>query len=188
MAELVPKNSILDRADDLEVDDLIVDDLVVIPEPTDLVVERQLEEQPEEPVQEPFRSSWTLPETSRYCGWRLQVKRGIDVLGAATLLLVLAPIMAIVAIAIALESSGPVLFQQSRIGRNAKPFTMWKFRSMHTDAEARLASDPELLAIYRANDYKFPESNDPRVTRLGGFLRKSSLDELPQLSACSGAR
>ncbi|HTU54498.1 MAG TPA: sugar transferase, partial [Acetobacteraceae bacterium] len=75
----------------------------------------------------------------------------------------------------------PVLFSQPRIGRDGIRFRMYKFRSMRTDAEQLLARNPELYAKYVANNFKIPKGEDFRVTRLGRFLRATSLDELPQL-------
>lgn len=157
--------------DDLIIADLVVDDFVLdLTEPAaDL------------PALDGFATSWDLPEASRYRGWRLRAKRVFDFVAATGLLLLLAPLMAAVALAVAIESPGRVLFKQSRVGQGGALFSMFKFRSMYTDAEQRLVADPQLRASYRANDYKLPESCDPRLTRLGRFLRKSSLDELPQL-------
>lgn len=155
---------------DLFIDDLVVHDL-----------ELDLTDRLEESIGQSFTTSWDLPESSRYCGWRLRVKRLLDISLALVLAVLLAPVLACVALAVALESTGPVLFKQTRIGRNGSSFVMWKFRSMNVDAEAQLAADPAMRAAYRDNDYKSPTSNDPRITRIGGFLRQSSLDELPQL-------
>ncbi len=170
-------------ASKIDVDNLVVEDLVVSDLGGVLV---DLTDHLEARAEQTFETSWVLPASSLYRGWRLTIKRAIDVVLSLVLIVLLAPVMACVALAVALESSGPVLFKQSRIGRGGYAFSMWKFRSMYTDAEERLASDPEMLSLYRANDYKFPESNDPRVTPLGGFLRKSSLDELPQLFSVLG--
>jgi lipopolysaccharide/colanic/teichoic acid biosynthesis glycosyltransferase len=97
-------------------------------------------------------------------------------------LVFVAPIMVGVGLAIFLQDGGPIVFAHRRIGREGKTFRCLKFRSMATDAEARLsellARDPQARAEWEA-DHKL--RNDPRVTRLGAFLRKSSLDELPQL-------
>jgi exopolysaccharide biosynthesis polyprenyl glycosylphosphotransferase len=105
------------------------------------------------------------------------LKRAMDVVGAAMLLLITAPLWIAVAIAVKLDSPGPVLFRQSRIGRGGKPFKLAKFRSMVIDAEARREA---LLAQSRQEAWLDLE-HDPRITRLGRFLRSSSLDELPQL-------
>ena len=96
------------------------------------------------------------------------IKRLLDLGLASVATLVLLPVMAVVAIAIKIDSHGPVLFRQQRLGRDAHPFEIFKFRTMRTDMLDHGAS-------------KLTQKDDPRVTRLGAFLRKSSLDELPQL-------
>lgn len=108
----------------------------------------------------------------------LAAKRVLDVVVAAALLVVLGPVMLLVAAAVKLTSRGPVLFSQVRAGLNERPFTMFKFRTMRLGAE----DDRELLAHLNEQDgpvFKIPE--DPRLTPVGRFLRRSSLDELPQL-------
>jgi len=90
-------------------------------------------------------------------------------------------VLPLVALAIRMDSKGPVFFRQRRVGRGGREFAMIKFRSMYTDAEARLDADPELHAAWLANDCKLPEDIDPRITRVGRFLRRTSLDELPQV-------
>jgi exopolysaccharide biosynthesis polyprenyl glycosylphosphotransferase len=105
------------------------------------------------------------------------VKRAMDVVGASLLLAVTAPLWIAAAVAIRLESGGPVLFRQTRIGRGGKPFRLVKFRTMVPDAEARR---DELLAHSRQSKWLDLE-HDPRVTRVGRLLRTTSLDELPQL-------
>jgi lipopolysaccharide/colanic/teichoic acid biosynthesis glycosyltransferase len=114
--------------------------------------------------------------------------RVLDIVVAAICLLVLAPVLLVIAVAIRLDSPGSVIFRQRRVGRDLVPFTVNKFRTMRADAghDAHRAYVLRLIAgqaeAYRAGDepvYKLAE--DDRVTRLGGFLRRSSLDELPQL-------
>jgi lipopolysaccharide/colanic/teichoic acid biosynthesis glycosyltransferase len=105
-------------------------------------------------------------------------KRTLDVVVAVVSLVLLAPLFAAVALAIKLTSPGPVFFGQLRSGRGGKPFVMWKFRSMVADAEVR---KKELLAFNEQDGAAFKMKNDPRMTPLGRFLRKSSIDELPQL-------
>src|SRR5690606_9616350 len=75
----------------------------------------------------------------------------------------------------------PAVFRQERIGLGGRTFAMYKFRTMRADAEEQLHADPELWARYVANDYKLPAEMDARITPVGRFLRRSSLDELPQL-------
>jgi exopolysaccharide biosynthesis polyprenyl glycosylphosphotransferase len=110
------------------------------------------------------------------------LKRTMDVVAAAIGLIVLAPVFAVVAAAIKLDSRGPVFFRQLRIGRRGRPFRIWKFRTMRSDAEQRKAEVAH-LNIHADGDgpQMFKAPNDPRVTRVGGFLRRWSLDELPQL-------
>jgi lipopolysaccharide/colanic/teichoic acid biosynthesis glycosyltransferase len=105
------------------------------------------------------------------------VKRAMDLAGAALMLLLGAPLLALVAAAIRLESGGPIFFRQERVGREGKRFRMWKFRTMVPEAEALKAA---LLGQNETNGL-FKMADDPRVTRVGRFLRKTSLDELPQL-------
>ncbi|RME95134.1 MAG: sugar transferase [Verrucomicrobia bacterium] len=118
-----------------------------------------------------FRSG---PDTS----WAALAKRGIDVVGSLALLILTAPVMALAALAIKLTSPGPILFRQERAGLNGRPFVMLKFRSMVTDAEQR---KHELEALNEMSGPVFKVTNDPRVTPVGRFLRKFSIDELPQL-------
>ncbi len=99
--------------------------------------------------------------------WEQNVKRLFDVTVSAMVMLLLIPFWIIVAVAIKLTSRGPVFFRQERIGRHGKPFQIIKFRSMRTDAETQ--TGPALA-----------QKNDPRVTPIGGFLRKSRIDEFPQ--------
>ena len=107
-----------------------------------------------------------------------RVKRVIDVVGALLLLLLGAPFLLLVALLIRLDSPGPALFRQVRVGRDGRRFRIYKFRTMVIDAEERKAS---LMALNEAGDGLFKLSDDPRVTRLGRLLRKTALDELPQL-------
>lgn len=111
-------------------------------------------------------------------GGQRVAKRLFDVIVAGLLLLFAAPAMILVAILIKLDSRGPVLFRQERVGIEGRHFYMLKFRSMVVDAEARLA---ELACNNEGSGPLFKMKNDPRVTRLGGFLRRFSVDELPQL-------
>jgi exopolysaccharide biosynthesis polyprenyl glycosylphosphotransferase len=110
--------------------------------------------------------------------YRLVVKRCIDVIGAIAGLILFAPLMLIVAIAIKLTSSGPVIYAQNRCGQNKRPLRMYKFRSMLQDADQRQA---DLEKLNEASGPVFKIRNDPRITPLGRFLRISSIDELPQL-------
>ena len=108
----------------------------------------------------------------------LWIKRSIDVVGAGLLLLLCAPLVAAAAIAIRLDSPGPVLFRQKRCGLHGRVFGVLKLRSMYVDAEERRA---ELLTLNEMDGPVFKIKHDPRVTRVGRWIRRLSLDELPQL-------
>lgn len=112
-------------------------------------------------------------------GWALFLKEMIDRAGAAVLLVLTAPVWLAAAAGVKLASpEGPVIFRQRRSGRYGKPFTMWKFRSMHPDAEARRG---ELEAKNEMTGPAFKLKDDPRIFPFGSLLRKTSIDELPQL-------
>jgi exopolysaccharide biosynthesis polyprenyl glycosylphosphotransferase len=108
----------------------------------------------------------------------LAFKRLIDVSFAATGLLVLSPLLTALAAAIRFSDGGAILYRQERVGLHGRRFNVVKFRSMVADADARLA---DLLSHNEVNGHAFKLSSDPRITRVGRFLRRSSLDELPQL-------
>lgn len=115
---------------------------------------------------------------TRDYGYRV-LKRAMDCIGAGVGLLLLSPLFAVIAILIKLESAGPVLFSQTRIGKDGEEFRCWKFRSMFRDAEQR---KQELMQQNEmAGGVTFKMKHDPRVTRVGRFIRKASIDELPQL-------
>jgi exopolysaccharide biosynthesis polyprenyl glycosylphosphotransferase len=105
------------------------------------------------------------------------LKRTFDLLGSSLLLLAAAPVMGAIALAVKLDSRGPVFFRQTRVGKDGERFEMLKFRSMGVDAEAR----KDALRHLNQTEGLFKIEDDPRVTRVGRLLRKSSLDELPQL-------
>lgn len=111
------------------------------------------------------------------------LKRLIDILGSVFLLILFSPICIILAIAIKLDSLGPVLADTpERVGRRGNLFKMFKFRSMVENAHVLLRKDPKMRSLYKQykkNSYKLKE--DPRVTKIGKFMRKHSLDEIPQL-------
>jgi exopolysaccharide biosynthesis polyprenyl glycosylphosphotransferase len=111
-------------------------------------------------------------------GWRAVFKRTFDVVAATLALIVASPILAVAAIAIRIDSGPGVLFSQTRVGRNGQPFRLYKLRTMVNNAEDML---DDLKDQNVAAGPMFKMVDDPRVTRVGGFLRKSSLDELPQL-------
>ena len=106
------------------------------------------------------------------------IKRATDLAGALSGLLLLSPLLVIVACIIKLTSTGPVLFKQTRIGLGGKPFNMYKFRSMVADAPLL---QKELENLNEAKGPVFKIKNDPRITRIGRFIRAYSIDELPQL-------
>ena len=112
---------------------------------------------------------------------QLILKRALDIVGSGLSLILLAPVLAFIGLLIALDTPGPILFAQYRLGRFGRPIRCLKFRSMYVDAEARLFSDPVLFRRYVENNYKLPDAGDARITRVGRFLRRTSLDELPQL-------
>ena len=118
---------------------------------------------------------------------REAIKRGLDILGSLALLTVLSPLFLLIAILVKLKSPGPVFFRQDRIGQGAKPFTMFKFRTMHVDADRSLHHEFVTRFIQSSGQSAelgenelFKITNDPRVTPIGRILRRTSLDELPQ--------
>ena len=105
-------------------------------------------------------------------------KRVMDILGAGCGLVLLSPVIIIVAILVKFSSKGPVFFSQKRVGKNGKAFEMYKFRSMVVNAEEL---KEKLAAQNEMSGPMFKMKDDPRVTKVGKFIRKTSLDELPQL-------
>ncbi len=116
--------------------------------------------------------TWNIPRSTTL------LKRALDVAVSSTALVLLSPIGLLTAVAIKLDSSGPVFFSQSRAGRDRKPFRMHKFRTMVANAEELL---PEIVPFDKLSQPMFKIPNDPRVTRVGRVLRRWSLDEIPQL-------
>lgn len=110
--------------------------------------------------------------------WAVACKRGFDIFAASLALIVLSPFLALIAILIKLDSRGPLLFTQERIGRHAHAFGMLKFRTMVDGADDHKHT---VLHLNEREGGLFKITGDPRVTRFGGFLRSTSLDELPQL-------
>ena len=123
------------------------------------------------------KRAWILqpPQRNR---WALPFKRSLDIVGSGLLLLILSPVLIAVALAVKLSSPGPVFYPWRVLSRNGRPFTGYKFRTMVRDAEAML---PELRKQNEMLGPVFKIRKDPRITRVGRFLRKYSLDELPQL-------
>ncbi|MBE2904506.1 sugar transferase [Anoxybacillus flavithermus] len=109
-------------------------------------------------------------------------KRTIDIIGAIVGLILSSPLFLLMSIFYLFgDSKGPILFRQVRVGKNGKKFYIYKFRSMVVNAEEKLKADKELYQKYLRNNYKLEPHEDPRITNLGRFLRKTSLDEIPQL-------
>lgn len=111
----------------------------------------------------------------------LFLKRTFDIIASASALLVLSPVFLAITIAIKKDSKGPVFYKHKRIGKNGEPIYLYKFRSMYTNSKEKLEEllkDPEIKKEWEEN-YKL--KNDPRITKVGNILRKTSLDELPQL-------
>ena len=113
----------------------------------------------------------------------LPFKRLMDIVLSLLALVVLAPFMLVVAIVIKLDSRGPVLFKQQRVGKDGVPFTMFKFRSMGQDAEKKLMNSESFKNRSGSLFIEKPE-DDPRITRVGRIIRKTSIDELPQFANC----
>ncbi|MEJ9311021.1 sugar transferase [Priestia megaterium] len=110
------------------------------------------------------------------------IKKIVDLLGGVLGLLLTLPIFLIISLIYLFgENKGPIFFKQLRIGANGKEFYMYKFRSMIVNAEKVLKEDKLLYQKYLKNNYKLEQDEDPRITKVGQFLRKTSLDELPQL-------
>lgn len=116
-------------------------------------------------------------ERPQFTGGKHTLKRAVDIVAAILALIVLAPLMVVIAVIIRRDSEGPAFFRQQRVGRDGQLFTMYKFRSMVTTAEQELA---HLVPLNEGAGPLFKMKDDPRVTRCGRWLRKYSLDELPQ--------
>jgi exopolysaccharide biosynthesis polyprenyl glycosylphosphotransferase len=119
-------------------------------------------------------------ETPRYEGTKLFAKRTFDIIASTLILILASPLLLAIAMTIRLSTPGPVLFRQERVGINGRTFPMLKFRTMVTDAEARLL-DLQQQSRDAGNSVLFKMKDDPRVTPVGRFLRRYSLDELMQL-------
>ncbi|MGW9402475.1 sugar transferase [Arthrobacter sp. NPDC055585] len=117
-------------------------------------------------------------ELPQYSGGKHVLKRCLDITLASAALIALAPVLILLSAIVRFDSAGPVIFRQQRVGRRGQTFQMLKFRSMVVDAEARLSS---LKTLNQGSGVLFKVKNDPRITRCGRWMRKFSLDELPQL-------
>ena len=123
----------------------------------------------------------TVPRSPRWSSpFQTGIKRAADVLFGSILLVLCMPLMVLIALAIKLDSAGSVLYPWRVVGQDGRPFLSWKFRSMCADADRRKA---RLLAENEMRGPVFKIENDPRITRVGRFLRRYSLDELPQLAS-----
>ena len=122
-------------------------------------------------------SAWVLqpPQLNR---WTLVIKRLLDILASSLLLVLLSPVMIAIALAVTLSSPGPILYPWRVLGQNGRPITGYKFRTMVRNADAMM---PRLRAQNEMTGPVFKMARDPRITQVGRFLRKYSLDELPQL-------
>jgi exopolysaccharide production protein ExoY len=129
----------------------------------------------------PVVAPWRPRSTHRYRGYRLGIKRMVDVAVGGVLLIVTSPLLILLLVVVRLTSPGPALFRQDRVGHGGRLFRIVKIRTMYADAEQRLTVDPHLRARYLEHGYKLPLRDDPRITPLGAVLRRTSIDELPQL-------
>ncbi|WJQ12423.1 sugar transferase [Geobacillus stearothermophilus] len=126
-----------------------------------------------------YTSFRSLEDTSKLYA---VTKRIIDIIGALVGLILTSPLFVIISIFYLFgDSKGPIFFKQVRIGKNGRKFYIYKFRSMIVNAEEKLKADKELYQKYLKNNYKLEPHEDPRITKLGRFLRATSLDEIPQL-------
>lgn len=118
------------------------------------------------------------PSETQLSPWELLFKRSTDVIGSILILLLLSPLLLLIALAIRLDSPGPVIFSQPRVGRDGKLFRVFKFRTMVKNADE---IKDQVRHLNEAQGQMFKIRNDPRVTRVGHLLRRTSLDEMPQL-------
>ena len=111
------------------------------------------------------------------------IKRTIDIFSSLVVGILFSPIIFLICLAIKLDSPGPIIYKAKRVGKGQKIFDMWKFRSMVSDADKFLLKHPELMKVFKKRaGWKFDDAaDDPRITRVGRFIRKYSLDELPNL-------
>jgi len=114
-----------------------------------------------------------------YPQWQLVLKRLLDLLVAAVLLVIISPLWLSIVMWIRMDSSGAAIFTQTRVGLGGKPYTIYKFRTMIQNADNLMKA--KLERVKDLENFVFQEKDDPRITRSGKFLRKTSLDELPQL-------
>jgi lipopolysaccharide/colanic/teichoic acid biosynthesis glycosyltransferase len=118
---------------------------------------------------------------ARDAGRPLPLRRACDLLGGGVLLALASPLL-LAGIALVWVAGGrPIFFGHARVGRGGRPFRCWKLRTMQVDAEAALDRDPGLAERHRTNGFKLPNGDDPRVTAWGRWLRRTYIDEIPQL-------
>lgn len=116
---------------------------------------------------------------SSYPRWQLAAKRILDLAVASVVLILVSPLWLLIVLWIKLDSPGPAIFAQKRVGLGGKPYTVYKFRTMVPNADDLMKA--KLRKVKDIENFVFQDKNDPRITRSGRFLRKTSLDELPQL-------
>jgi lipopolysaccharide/colanic/teichoic acid biosynthesis glycosyltransferase len=171
---LHPAEPVIDLADDVA--DAVDDACLVVPLVPDsrLGLLEQYEAATGTTVPRTVHSRATSP-------WGRAFKRALDLAVGIPVAVVALALLPLLVLLIRVDSPGPVFFRQVRVGRNAQLIQVVKVRTMFQDAEARLAADPELYQRYVANGFKCPDGSDPRITRVGRWLRRTSLDELPQM-------
>jgi exopolysaccharide biosynthesis polyprenyl glycosylphosphotransferase len=118
-------------------------------------------------------------EEARFSGPKLVAKTVVDVIGSSLALILLSPLLVVVALAIKLGDRGPVFFRQQRVGLAGQSFRVWKFRSMIVGADAKISEARQTAA--QPDDVFYKSAADPRITPIGRFIRRTSIDELPQL-------
>ena len=155
--------------------------------PRPVLVEPGLRRTQTSTPEDPLMFDWHLPEAQPSAEMQREalsaritrmLKRSLDMIGATLALLVAAPAILGVALVIAVDSRGPIIYRTYRVGRKGRLFRFYKFRTMVTTAESQL---DEVRELNEREKILFKVAEDPRLTRIGGFLRKYSLDELPQL-------
>jgi lipopolysaccharide/colanic/teichoic acid biosynthesis glycosyltransferase len=109
------------------------------------------------------------------------VQRLVDFVGAAALLVISLPLLLVGVVLVAVSNGRPIFFGHERVGMGGKPFRCWKLRTMKVDAEKALDRDPALMERYKANGFKLPNGSDPRISPVGRLLRRTYVDEIPQL-------
>jgi lipopolysaccharide/colanic/teichoic acid biosynthesis glycosyltransferase len=121
------------------------------------------------------------PELRIATPWGRFVKRSFDLLLGVPMFLLALPLLLLLIVLVRVTSPGPAVFRQTRPGRNGRDFTIYKLRTMVIDAEDCLNRDRQLRQEFEANGFKLPRDRDPRVTKIGRIMRRTSLDELPQI-------